>query len=71
MAIEVRKREGESANSLLYRFMRRTQQSGILREAKKRRFRKRVPNRSERQRSALHRVAKAKEIAHGKKWGIL
>jgi len=71
MAIEIRKREGESPSSLVSRFVRRVQQSGILREAKRFRFHQRPINRSKRRLSALHREQKLKEIMRAKKLGIL
>ncbi len=69
--LNVTKKEGESAASLLYRFTKRIQQSGVLREAKKRRFKNRTPNRLKVKLSALHREAKKKEIARNKKLGLL
>ena len=69
--LNVTKKEGESAAALLYRFTKRMQQSGILREAKKRRFKHRAPNRLKIKLSALHREAKKKEIARDKKLGLL
>lgn len=71
MAVEVRKREGESANAMLYRFTKRIQQSGVLREAKKRRFHKRGTNRLKMKLSALHRAAKMKEFKRARKLGLL
>jgi ribosomal protein S21 len=69
--LNVTKKEGESAAALLYRFTKKIQQSGVLREAKKRRFKHRTPNRLKIKLSALHREAKKKEIAHNKKMGLL
>lgn len=69
--MQVNKKEGESSASLLYRFTKKIQQSGVLREAKKRRFRRRIPNRLKVKLSALHREAKKKEIAINKKLGLL
>jgi len=69
--MEVRKREGESASSLIYRFTKKTQQSGVLKEAKKRRFRARPVSRIKRRLSALHRVKKKAEFARAKKLGII
>ena len=71
MAIEVKKREGESANALLYRFTKRVQQSGVLREAKKRRFHKRGTNRLKMKLSALHRAEKLREFKRAKKLGLV
>ena len=65
------KREGESSASLLYRFTKKVQQSGILREAKKRRFRSRSPSKLKTRLSVLHREAKKKEIIQAQKMGLL
>jgi ribosomal protein S21 len=70
-AIEVRKKEGESPNALLYRFTKKVKQSGLLLEAKKRRFRTRQPNKRSRRLSALHREQKRKERERLSKWGML
>jgi len=70
MPIEVRRKENESINSFLYRFNKKVQQSGILKEAKKRRFRTRPINRRKRRLSALYKVQKEKEIMTLKKYGL-
>jgi len=57
--------------SLIYRFTRRTQQSGVLREARKRRFRSRSTSRIKRKLSALHREVKRKEFVKAKKLGVI
>lgn len=71
MSLEVRRKEGESITAFVYRFNKKMQHSGILREAKKRRFTVRTPNKLKRKRSALHRVRKSKERELAKKLGIL
>ncbi len=71
MAIEVKKREGESVGSMLYRFTKKVQQSGVLRETKRRRFRSRPLSRIKRKSSALHRVKKLAERERARKLGIL
>ncbi|MEK7147051.1 MAG: 30S ribosomal protein S21 [Patescibacteria group bacterium] len=68
--MEIRKKEGENLNSLLYRFNKKMQHSGILKEAKKRRFYKRVINRRKIKMSALYRLARMKEIQKAKKTGF-
>ena len=70
MAIKVRKREGESVNTLLYRFNKRVQQSGLVREVRRRQFRKRVENRRKRKDSALYSLGKQSTIARERKLGI-
>lgn len=57
-------------NALLYRFSKKIQHSGVLREAKKRRFYHRNINRNKRRVSALYRVEKALEIQKTKKLGM-
>lgn len=71
MPIEVRKKEGESTGSLIHRFTKRMQQSGVLKEAKRRRFQHRPANRLKRRRSALHREQKRSEVERMKKLGLL
>ena len=70
MSVEVRKKEGESASSLLYRFTKKVQQSGVLKEAKKRRFHKRAVSGLKRTLSALNRVEKKVEMDRMRKLGI-
>ncbi len=71
MAIEVRKREGESPNSILFNFTRRVKRSGILKEVRARKFHKRRMSRIKRQRSAIHRDAKKADVERLKKLGLL
>lgn len=70
MAVYVRKRGDESAGSLVFRFTKKVQRAGVLLEAKKRRFTKRVPNKRARRDSALYRAKKTKEIERMKKLGL-
>jgi len=67
----VRKKEGETTGSLLYRFSKKIQQGGVLKEAKRRRFRGRPQNRLKRKIAALYRVEKQKEVEKAKKMGLL
>jgi len=69
--IEVRKKEGESAQSLLYRFTKRVRQSGVLVETRKRRFTNRPANKRSRRVSAIIRSNKKKEMGRLKKLGLL
>jgi ribosomal protein S21 len=71
MGAEVKKEENESSGSMLYRFNRRVQQSGVLKEFKKRRFRSRTQNKNQRRASALRREAKRIEVESAKKLGKL
>lgn len=69
MAITVKKRDGEPTSTLVYRFSKKVRQSGILREARKRRFHQRPENKNRRRRSALHREKKRTQIEKEKKLG--
>ncbi|HEY4498169.1 MAG TPA: 30S ribosomal protein S21 [Candidatus Paceibacterota bacterium] len=68
-AISIKRKEGESTSSLVYRFTKKVQQSGVLVEAKRRRFKKRAVNRNRRRRSALHRRRRSVEIERARKLG--
>jgi ribosomal protein S21 len=67
--IEIKRKEGESVNAFLYRFTKKMQQSGVLKEAKKRRFRSRDVNKHGQKASALYRLEKRKEMERLKKLG--
>lgn len=54
--VDVKRRKGESFESLLRRFSRRVQQSGSMLEARKLRFHKKEPNDRSEQVSALRRL---------------
>ncbi len=71
MAITVRKKEGESAGSLIFRFSKKVQQSGVLLETKRRRFTKRTPNDRSRHLSALHKLVKKGEYEKMRKEGTI
>lgn len=68
--INLRKKEGESNNSLVYRFTKKVMQSGVLRETKSKRYHNRKVNRAKRRASALHRERKREEIKHAKRMGV-
>jgi ribosomal protein S21 len=53
--IEVKKKDNESVGSLLRRFSRKVQQSGLLLQARSSRFQERTKSRTERRKSALRR----------------
>jgi ribosomal protein S21 len=53
--IEVKKKDNESVGSLLRRFSRKVQQSGLLLQARSSRFQERAKSRTERRKSALRR----------------
>ncbi|MFH1162161.1 MAG: 30S ribosomal protein S21 [Candidatus Jorgensenbacteria bacterium] len=69
MPLEVRKKEGESVGSFLYRFNKKVQQSGVIREVKKRQFRSRPKNKQKRRLGALYRLQKKEEFARSRKLG--
>ncbi|MFH1189039.1 MAG: 30S ribosomal protein S21 [bacterium] len=71
MGIVTKKREGESTNSLVYRFTKKMRQSGILKEAKKRRFHDRTINKNKRRLSAIYRSEKKEKIEESRKAGLL
>jgi ribosomal protein S21 len=68
--LEVKRKEGESPNALLFRFTKRVKRSGLLREAKKRRFHDRPENRQKRRLSALHRISKQADLEKENKNGF-
>ena len=53
--IEVRKKQNESVESMIRRFNKRVQQSGVLLRAKKRRFFEVTPSKEKRRGSAIRR----------------
>ncbi len=67
--IEVKKKEGESPTSTLFRFTQRVRRSGTIMELRGRRFFKRAVNRRKRQASAIYRSTKKAEYARAKKLG--
>ncbi|OHA71165.1 MAG: hypothetical protein A3H01_02175 [Candidatus Wildermuthbacteria bacterium RIFCSPLOWO2_12_FULL_40_9] len=69
MALEVRKKDKETVQSLLYRFNRGVQQSGILVRARKTRFRNRKKSRTVEKKAALRKVEMKKQYQKLKKLG--
>jgi len=69
MALEVKKKEKESSQSLVRRFTRRIQQSGILLRARKTRFRKREKSKDMKREAALRREEMKKEYERLEKLG--
>ncbi len=67
--VEVRKREKETSESLIKRFSRRVQQSGILLRARKSRFREEEKTKRQMRESALYRARLKKEVDKLKKMG--
>jgi ribosomal protein S21 len=69
--IEVKRRKGETFDSLLRRFQRRMQASGKILQAKKVRFHAKDPNRNKRRSSALRREEKRISYEYQLKTGKL
>ena len=69
--INLKKKDGESNSSLIYRFTKKVMQSGVLREAKSKRYYDRNVNRNKRRMSALHRGKKREELKRAKRMGTL
>lgn len=67
--VEVKKKDGESNESLLRRFSRKVQQSGILIRARKLRFFERTKSKNLQRRSALKRAELREEREELKKLG--
>jgi ribosomal protein S21 len=67
----IKRKEGETPSAFLYRFSKKMQQSGILKEVKKRKFHHRTVSRTKRKLSAIYRDAKRKETIKKKKLGLL
>jgi ribosomal protein S21 len=71
LAIEVRKKDKESTGSLLRRFSRRVQQSGVLLRARKGRFYQKSKTRRQMKASALRRQELRKQRTELIKLGLL
>ncbi|MEX2054490.1 MAG: 30S ribosomal protein S21 [Candidatus Colwellbacteria bacterium] len=67
--INLKRKDGESNNSLVHRFTKKVMQSGVLKEARSRRYHERNINRSKRRASALHREGKREEVQKAKRMG--
>ncbi len=71
MPLKVKKQLKETSQSLIYRFGKKIRKSGILLEARKRRFKEKEKSRQLLRRSALRREEKRKEYEKLKKLGKL
>ena len=67
--IDFQRKDGEQVNSLVHRFTKKVIRSGILREARKKRFHARNVNSNKRRASALHREGKRKEMENARRMG--
>lgn len=69
VVVEVKKNQGESNTSLLRRFSRRVQESGIIFKVKRGRYSERKKTSLAQKNSALRRLAKRKENERLRKLG--
>jgi DNA-binding transcriptional regulator YhcF (GntR family) len=69
MTIEVKKKNRETSESLIRRFSRRVQQSGVLVRARRGRFRSEEKSKREKRQEALYKIKIRKEIDKMKKLG--
>jgi c-di-GMP-related signal transduction protein len=67
--MKIQKQLRETSQSLVYRFTKAVQKSGVLVEARKRRFTKRTKSENMQRRAALVKVEKKKEFEKAKKLG--
>ncbi len=67
--IEVKKKERETNESVIRRFSRRVQQSGILANARKARFQTKEKSKKQQREEALYKIKIRKEIEKMKKIG--
>lgn len=68
--IEIKRKEGESTGSFIFRFNKKIKQSGILKDAKRKRFRSRPLNRQKKKLASLYRLEKQEELGRLKKYGF-
>ena len=69
--IEVKRKDNESTGSLLRRFSKKIQQSGLLLQARSSRFRDKIKSRTERRKNALRRNEIVAEKEYQRKIGKL
>ncbi len=67
--IHIKRKEKETTESLIRRFSRRVQQSGVLRQVRKLRYRVEEKSKPARRNEALYKVKIRKEIDRLKKLG--
>ena len=67
--MKIQKQQKETSQSLVYRFTKAVQKSGILTEARKRRFRDRIKSENLQKRAALIKADKRKKFEKLKKLG--
>ncbi len=69
--VEVTKKDRETPTSMIRRFSRRMQQSGILLRSRKLRFFRRRPSRTQRRDAAMRRIEKQRDYERQAKLGKL
>lgn len=69
MALEVKRKEKENNNNLVHRFTRSVIQSGIIREARSRRFFQRPLSNNAKKKEALRKIRAKEEYAKKVKSG--
>jgi len=69
--MKIQKQLRETSQSLVYRFTKAVQKSGVLLEARKRRFVVKLKSGNMQKRQALARVEKKKEFEKAKKLGVV
>jgi ribosomal protein S21 len=67
--IEVKKKDRETSESLIRRFSRRIQQSGVLIQVRRSRFRKDEKSKTKKREEALYKIKIRREIDKLKKMG--
>lgn len=67
--IHIRRKEKETAEAMLRRFSRRVHQSGVLKRARRLRFRNDEKSKTERRNEAIYKTRIRKEIDRAKKFG--
>jgi len=70
MPLEVKKKEKENTQSLIRRFAKAIKKSGILKEARKRKFFQRPLSQKAKKNAALRRVKLKKEFERKEKLGL-
>jgi ribosomal protein S21 len=70
MGIEAKKQERETSQSLIRRFTKRVQRSGVLRQARSNRYHKRSKSPQMKKRAALRREQLRKDYQRLKKLGL-
>ncbi|HOC53836.1 MAG TPA: 30S ribosomal protein S21 [Candidatus Pacearchaeota archaeon] len=67
--MKIQKQQKETSQSLVYRFTKAVQKSGVLTEARKRRFQERIKSGNLKKRAALVKLTKTKKFEKLKKLG--